>query len=102
MENYTICNCKNVTYFDVAEALHNSPTFSDVEKKEYGSFSITIETKHPAFYVVVESGNVDGRFSDNFFTLLPGENKTITFKPKHETDEEKFKEELTVMDISRI
>ena len=32
MENYTICNCKNVTYFDVAEALHNSPTFSDVEK----------------------------------------------------------------------
>ena len=76
--------------------------FSDVEKKEDGSFSITLETKHPAFYVVVESGNVDGRFSDNFFTLLPGENKTITFKPKHETDEEKFKEELTVMDISRI
>ena len=32
MENYTICNCKNVTYFDVAEALHNSTTFSDVEK----------------------------------------------------------------------
>lgn len=32
MENYTICNCKNVTYFDVAEALHNSPTFSDVER----------------------------------------------------------------------
>ena len=32
MENYTICNCKNVTYFDVAEALHNSPTFSDVQK----------------------------------------------------------------------
>ena len=32
MENYTICNCKNVTYFDVAEALHNCPTFSDVEK----------------------------------------------------------------------
>ena len=76
--------------------------FSDVEKKEDGSFSITLETKHPAFYTVVESGNIDGRFSDNFFTILPGENKTITFKPKHETDEEKFKEELTVMDISRI
>ena len=76
--------------------------FSNVEKKEDGSFSITLETKHPAFYTVVESGNIDGRFSDNFFTILPGENKTITFKPKHETDEEKFKEELTVMDISRI
>ena len=76
--------------------------FSNVEKKEDGSFSITLETKHPAFYTVVESGNIDGRFSDNFFTILPGENKTITFKPKHETDEEKFKDELTVMDISRI
>ena len=34
MENYTICNCKNVTYFDVAEALHNSPvekTFEEVQ-----------------------------------------------------------------------
>ena len=76
--------------------------FSNVEKMEDGSFSITLETKHPAFYTVVESGNVDGRFSDNFFTLLPGENKTITFKPKHDTEEEKFKEELTVMDVSRI
>ena len=76
--------------------------FSNVEKKEDGSFSITLETKHPAFYVVVESGNIDGRFSDNFFTLLPGENKTITFTPKQDTEEEKFKEELTVMDVSRI
>ena len=32
MENYTICNCKNVTYFDVAEALHNSPTFRKYKK----------------------------------------------------------------------
>lgn len=32
MENYTICHCKNVTYFDVEEAMHNSPTFQDVEK----------------------------------------------------------------------
>ena len=76
--------------------------FSNVEKKEDGSFSITLETKHPAFYAVVESGNIDGRFSDNFFTLLPGENKTITFTPKQDTEEEKFKEELTVMDVSRI
>ncbi len=30
--NYTICNCKQVTYFDVEDALHNCQTFSDVEK----------------------------------------------------------------------
>lgn len=32
MTNYTICNCKKVTYFDVEDALHNHKTFSDVEK----------------------------------------------------------------------
>ncbi len=32
MENYTICNCKQVTYFDVEDALHNCEHFADVEK----------------------------------------------------------------------
>lgn len=31
MENYTICNCKKVTYFDVEDALHHHTNFSDVE-----------------------------------------------------------------------
>ena len=52
--------------------------------------------------MVVESGNIDGRFSDNFITLLPNEDKTITFTPKGDVEEEILKEELTVMDISRI
>ena len=45
MENYTICNCKNVTYFDVAEALHNCPTFSDVEKRRLMKYK-----NHPLLY----------------------------------------------------
>lgn len=32
MENYTICKCKKVTYFDVEDALHQHDSFSDVEK----------------------------------------------------------------------
>ncbi len=32
MENYKICNCKNVSYADVENVLHNSTSFSDVEK----------------------------------------------------------------------
>ena len=32
MENYMICNCKQVSYFDVADALHTSESFGDVEK----------------------------------------------------------------------
>ena len=32
MENYTICNCKQVTRFDVEEALEKSSTFEDVQR----------------------------------------------------------------------
>lgn len=32
MVNYTICKCKQVTYFDVEDALRKFSTFSDVEK----------------------------------------------------------------------
>ncbi|MDD6011243.1 MAG: (2Fe-2S)-binding protein [Oscillospiraceae bacterium] len=32
MENYTICKCKKVTYFDVEDAVHQSKTFEDLEK----------------------------------------------------------------------
>ena len=32
MENYKICNCKNVTYADVENALLNETKFEDVEK----------------------------------------------------------------------
>ena len=29
-ENYTICNCKKVTYWDIADALRDRTTFGDV------------------------------------------------------------------------
>lgn len=32
MVNYTICNCKQVTYFDVMDALNKFDKFADVEK----------------------------------------------------------------------
>lgn len=32
MENYTICNCKKVTYADIEDALHNEKHFENVEK----------------------------------------------------------------------
>ena len=31
-ENYTICHCKQVTYFDIEDALHDSEKFEDVLK----------------------------------------------------------------------
>ena len=32
MENYTICNCKKVTYADVENVLHSESRFENVEK----------------------------------------------------------------------
>ena len=32
MENYTICNCKKVTYADVENVLHREVKFENVEK----------------------------------------------------------------------
>ena len=32
MENYTICKCKDVSYFDVEDALHKAHSMNDLEK----------------------------------------------------------------------
>ena len=32
MENYMICNCKKVSFFDVENALHDNSDFSNVQK----------------------------------------------------------------------
>ena len=34
-ENYMICNCKQVSYYDVENALHQMETFDDVVKKYF-------------------------------------------------------------------
>ncbi len=31
-ENYMICNCKQVSFYDVADALHDNKNFGDVLK----------------------------------------------------------------------
>ena len=32
MENYTVCKCKKVSYFDILDALHHCKTFEELEK----------------------------------------------------------------------
>ena len=32
MENYMVCNCKQVSYADISDAVHNSIRFDDVLK----------------------------------------------------------------------
>lgn len=32
MENYMVCNCKQVSYADISDAVHNNTKFEDVLK----------------------------------------------------------------------
>lgn len=70
-------------------------------KKCGKDYSITLTSTHPSFFVILDSTSIIGNFSDNYLLLLPGEEKTILFTPKEETDIEKVKESLVVWDISK-
>lgn len=65
-----------------------------------GAFAITLSTDKPAFSVWVEAFGIPGEFSDNHFTLLPGEPRTLTFKPRDpKTTFDDFRKSLTVKHI---
>jgi beta-mannosidase len=50
-----------------------------------GAFAITVGAKQLARDVYLGSGAVDGFFEDNFFDLLAGESRTVTFRPQSAT-----------------
>jgi len=52
-------------------------------KENPGSFKITLTSKNPAFYVALDQQGIQGLFSDNMFTLLPNQPKTVIFTPSN-------------------
>ena len=63
-------------------------------------FTITLSTDKPAFSVWVEAFGIPGEFSDNHFTLLPGEPRTLTFIPRDpKTTFDDFRKSLIVKHI---
>jgi beta-mannosidase len=60
---------------------YKSYSFEDPELQlEIEGKSLHVSAKRPAYYVMVEA-DVPGHFSDNAFDLMPGERKTVGFKP---------------------
>ncbi|UCF99688.1 MAG: glycoside hydrolase family 2 protein [Spirochaetaceae bacterium] len=49
---------------------------------EEDRIAIELRTDVPAFYVSLDAEGLPGVFDDNFFTLLPGEPKTVRFLPR--------------------
>ena len=66
------------------------------------SFSVTLSTDRPAFFVWVNAEGCPGEFDDNSITLLPGRPRTLTFTPKDPSvTPERFKRALTVMHLKQ-
>lgn len=73
-----------------------------IEKKD-GSFLITLASSRPALFSLIDTKSIEGRFSDNYFALLPGEDRTVTFKSR-EKDllPHALEKDLVLWDISRV
>lgn len=61
--------------------------------------SIKISSSKPAFWVTLDSGSIEGTFSDNFMAIRQTAEKSIIFDSAEELDIEKLKQELSVMDL---
>jgi beta-mannosidase len=59
-------------------------------------FAVTLKTDRPAFFVTLETDRIQGVFSDNSFTIVPGKTYTLTFTPRGSCTLARLKKELTL------
>ena len=71
---------ENTVFFTVEKEcqLQLADVQADIVKSG-DSYTVKLTTDKPAFFVMLETPGIKGRFSDNSFTLLPGEPKTVQF-----------------------
>ena len=69
-------------------------------KSENGKWLVTLSSDKPAFGVWVNASCIAGEFDDNHLTILPGEPRTIVFKPLDAaTKFDDFAKSLTVRNV---
>ena len=61
-----------------------------------GKWTVVLTTDKPAFFVWADTPHIPGTFSDNSFTLYPGQPVRLTFTPKGNESFDAFKSALTV------
>jgi beta-mannosidase len=65
-------------------------------KKNNDNFEIKLAADNPALYVNLETPGIKGIFSENSFTLVPGDEKIVTFKAENICNLEDFKKSLKI------
>src|SRR5579864_5874129 len=88
---------RNLIFQDVTHNL-KLPVSPKIEATVSGSgqnYQVTLRSSELARNVYVSLGNLDARFSDNYFDLLPGEPVTITVKSANTQDQIKRAMKIT-------
>jgi beta-mannosidase len=77
---------ENVTYFSAPKELQlEKPDYRMEVKKVKGGYDIDLTSTRLAKSVFISCAGVEGLFSDNYFDLLPGVVKRVTFSTEAET-----------------
>jgi len=79
---------ENLLYFTPPKALElPAPLIAPSVEAIAGAFRIQLRSEVLAKNVYLQVADVDGFFSDNYFDLLPGETKTLTFRTGTQVDD---------------
>ena len=92
--------------------LFGKPNESKIEKsglsiksiiEDKDELLVTLISSSPTFFALIDTPHLNTHFSDNYFGLLPGEEKKIRVKSKEKgLPLEKIKEDLVLWDSSKI
>ncbi len=59
-------------------------------------FAVRVSSDAPAFYAALSTEGIPGTFSDNFFCVLPGEPRTVTFTPRRKVSLDQVRRALAL------
>ena len=71
-------------------------------KAAINGFAVTLTTDRPALWVWMNAKGIRGEFDDNAVTLVPGQPRTFTFKPKDAVTPEAFKAAFSVTHLAEL
>ena len=93
---------ENILYFAPVKSLSLPKPVLQTRVKAAGS-GIAVGLTSPVLVknICLDAG-IDGRFSDNYFDLLPGETKVVTFAPRKPVTAEAFKSGLKLTHMAEV
>jgi len=68
-------------------------------QEEGDTYIIQISSDVLAKNIYLSTGDIEGIISDNYYDLLPGEKKTITFKPEGKISAEELKDNMKIISL---